>query len=149
MHDRRMMTLFPRAAGPSVEPATAHPAGDGVDARVTRTGLSPRVLAVLAYALWWVTGGLVLVIEPDDPYVRFHARQAFRVFGVIWLAGGILWGLGLLLLLTSMTAFRILAVMGQGVWVVGIALWVVAMVHAWRGRLWAVPWLGANLKTDN
>jgi uncharacterized membrane protein len=97
---------------------------------------------VLAYVLWWATGALLLVVEPEHPFVRFHARQAFRVFGLIWLAGVLLWGLGLLVLLSSMTAFRVLAVLGQGVWLVGVALWVVAMSQAWRGRLWAVPWLG-------
>lgn len=146
------MTLFPRAHADAASADAAAGGGleAGAKAPATRTGLPPRVLAVLAYVLWWVTGGLLLVIEPDEPFVRFHARQAFRVFGLIWLIGIVLWGLGLAVLLFSMAAFRLLAPLGQSVWLAGVVLWVVAMVQAWRGRLWAVPWLGRGLlRTDN
>jgi uncharacterized membrane protein len=111
----------------------------------TWTGLSPPTAAVLAYGAWWVSGAVFLVLEPGHPFVAFHARQAFRVFGTLWLAGTALWALGFLSVFVSPVLFRALSAASQLTWALGIVLWGVCLFHAARGRRWRVPgtdWLG-------
>lgn len=107
----------------------------------TATGLSPRAAATLAYAAWWVSGGLFLLLEPAHPFVRFHARQAFLGLGLIWLVGVGLWGLGLLAVFVSVPVFRASMIAAQVTWVVGIAAWIACLVQAWRGERWSIPGL--------
>ena len=109
------------------------------ESAATVSGLSPRAAACLAYAMWWVSGALMLAIEPTQPYVRFHARQAVRGFGAIWLVGMALWGLSVGLVFVSPVGFRVAAVLGQLTWAVGIAAWVVCLVKAWQGERWVLP----------
>lgn len=118
------------------------PGGDRAGAAGrTLTGLRPRTLSVLAYCAWWVSGALVLALEPADPDVRFHARQALVGFGLIWVVGVALWGASFLLAFVSPIAFRATAVLAQGVWVAGVVLTAVCLVKAWRGQRWALPWM--------
>ena len=51
----------------------------------TVSGLDPNVAAALAYAIGWVSGGILLVFEPNR-FVRFHALQSTIVFGALSLA---------------------------------------------------------------
>jgi uncharacterized membrane protein len=51
----------------------------------TVSGLDPNVAAALAYAIGWVSGGVLLVFEPNR-FVRFHALQSTIVFGALSLA---------------------------------------------------------------
>ncbi len=95
--------------------------------------------------MWWVSGALMLVIEPAHPYVRFHARQALRVFGAIWLVGAALWGLSFVLVFLSPVGFRVAAVLGQLTWTTGVVAWIVCLAKAWKGEQWMLPWIGPRL----
>jgi uncharacterized membrane protein len=108
----------------------------------TSTGLSPRLAACLAYSTWWVSGALMLAIEPRNPFVRFHAAQAFAGFGLLWLVGIALWGLSFLMAFLSPAAFRVAALLGPLVWALGVAAWVWCLYQAARGRRWRMPWVG-------
>lgn len=114
----------------------------------TVSGLSPQAAACLAYAMWWLSGALMLAIEPTHPFVRFHARQALRVFGAIWLAGVTCWVLTFVLVFVSPLGFRVAAVLMQITWTVGVVAWVVCLVKAWKGERWIVPWIGPRLRID-
>jgi uncharacterized membrane protein len=107
----------------------------------TACGLSPRLLAVLAYGAWWASGAFVMAIEPGHAFVRFHARQALVGFGVLWLVGVTLWASSFVLAFVSPLAFRTSAVLAQATWAVGLVLTLVCGVSAWRGRRWPLPWL--------
>jgi uncharacterized membrane protein len=107
----------------------------------TSTGLPPRVAACLAYAAWWVSGGIVLAAEPRHPFVRFHARQALVGFGVIWLAGVTLWATSFLAAFVSPWLFRAAAALANLVWGLGLVAWVACLVAAARGRAWSLPLL--------
>jgi uncharacterized membrane protein len=110
----------------------------------TATGLPPKVAATLAYAAWWLTGLLFLAAEPRNPFVRHHARQAVVVFGVLWLAGVGLWALSFVGIFLSPTSFWVTTVLAQTTWILGVALWIVCLVQAARGRWWAVPFARRN-----
>jgi uncharacterized membrane protein len=114
----------------------------------TATGLSPRAAACLAYALWWASGALMLALEPAHPFVRFHARQALRAFGLIWLTGVAFWVLSFVLVFVSPVGFRVAAVLGQLTWGAGVLAWAACLVRAWRGERWPIPWLGSRLRLD-
>jgi uncharacterized membrane protein len=72
------------------------------------TGLSDNVAGALCYVLWWITGIIFLILEPNNKTIRFHAFRSIILFGAIfiiafifvwvpflnwllWLAGFILW----------------------------------------------------------
>lgn len=120
-------------------PDEAAVAADGAGPLATR--LSPRVAACLAYAAWWVTGAIVLALEPRHPFVRFHARQAVVGFGLLWLAGVFLWAASFASAFLSPVLFRATAVIANLVWVVALGAWVACLVAAARGRQWALPGL--------
>lgn len=92
---------------------------------------NPRFLAAVAYAGGLITGGVLLAVEKQDAFVRFHAMQSVVTFiGVLVLSLmlGSLPYLGLVLYLPF-----ILAV---------FALWVFLMLKAWHGASYKLPYLG-------
>ncbi|MCL4845483.1 MAG: DUF4870 domain-containing protein [Acidobacteria bacterium] len=113
--------------------------GREADAEPTSTGLGPETAAVLAYALWWVSGALMLALEPRHRFVRFHARQALVGFGTLWAVGVAVWAASFLAAFVSPSLFRFLAVLGPAIWLAGLALWVTCIVQAWRGEAWRLP----------
>lgn len=106
------------------------------------TALSPRTAAVLAYSAWWVTGLVFLVLEPDQPFVRFHARQAFWGLGLIWVVGLAVFVLGFALLVVSPVLFAVATGLAEVTWGAGLVLWVVALARTWRGDAWRLPIVG-------
>jgi uncharacterized membrane protein len=119
------------------------PAATPVDLGTTSTGLPPRLAACLAYSLWWASGALMLAIEPENRFVRFHATQALAGFGALWLAGLALWGLSFLMAFVSAAAFRATAVLGPLVWSIGVAAWAWCTWQAAAGRRRGLPLVGA------
>ncbi|HEX5070010.1 MAG TPA: hypothetical protein VFV78_07310 [Vicinamibacterales bacterium] len=92
---------------------------------------NPRFLATIAYAGGLVTGAVLLAVEKQDRFVRFHAMQSIVTFGGVLLLHLVLMGvpvIGLVLYLPF-----ILAVVG---------LWVFLMIKAWRGESYKLPYLG-------
>jgi uncharacterized membrane protein len=101
------------------------------DTRSTSTGLEENVAGLLSYLGWWITGIIFLLLEPDNKFVRFHALQSIVVLGFINLVG---WGLKFLPLVGDW--------LGNVVWLIGIALWVVLMVKAYQGVRYKLPVAG-------
>ncbi|TGC09658.1 DUF4870 domain-containing protein [Methanolobus halotolerans] len=46
----------------------------------TKLGLDENIVAALCYVGFWITGILILLIEQDNKFVRFHAMQSVMVF---------------------------------------------------------------------
>lgn len=94
-------------------------------------GLDPKVGGLLSYLLGWLTGIIFLVLEKEDPDVRFHAYQSTATFGglfVISIAAGLVPVLG---------AF-VQMLLGP----VGVILWIVLMVKAFQGERFKLPVVG-------
>ena len=56
----------------------------------TALGVDENLAGALAYALGWISGAVVLVLERENRYVRFHAAQSVVVFGALcalWFVG--------------------------------------------------------------
>ncbi len=109
----------------------------------TATGLSPRAAAMLAYSGWWLTGAVMLVIEPHHAFVRFHARQALLALGTLWWTGVLLWALSIGLAFASPWLARAAAFGAQLVWGLGVVGWGLGTWRAWHLRWDAMPGLGA------
>ena len=99
------------------------------DAR--KSGLPPHVVAVLAYLGGVITGIVVLYVEKEDRFVRFHAMQSTVTF---------------LIVLVAHLALTGLPVVGRVLYlpfVLGVAaLWVFLMVQAFNEHRYKLPYIG-------
>ena len=105
------------------------------------TGLEPHVAAALSYLLTWLTGLIVLLVEREDEYVRFHARQAIA-FGI---ASVIAWCFVAIFSAVSGGVFFVGEVLPSLAWaafyITWVVLWIVLMVKAYQGerfKLWVL-----------
>lgn len=114
-----------------------------IRSRTTTTGLDPRLAAVLAYSAWWITGLVLLVLERDNRYVRFHALQALVGLGGLALLTVLLAVISLLLLTVSYTAMRACGYVVEAVAILSVIVWLVCMYKASRGYWWKLPLVGA------
>ena len=120
----------------------------------TTTGLDERVAGVLCYSVWWITGGLFLVLERQHRTIRFHAAQSLVLFGAISALLIGLAALSVLALVLSSATYQVMRVFGELLWVGAAVLWLVLVLRAWRGEVWRVPLAGGerrkvDLKADN
>lgn len=114
-----------------------------MSASTTTTGLDERLAGVLCYSVWWITGGLFLLLERQHRTIRFHAAQSVVLFGTI---SALLIGLGALsalALVLSSATYQLMRVFGDLLWVGAAALWLVLVLRAWRGEVWRVPLVAA------
>lgn len=93
-------------------------------------GLNARVVALLAYLFQWISGLIILLLEKENRFVRFHAAQSIILFA----------GLGVLQLVTGILPFT-----GFLSGILGIAqlvFWILMMVNAYKGRYYKIPVIG-------
>jgi uncharacterized membrane protein len=103
------------------------------------TGLDARLASVLCYSLWWVTGGLFLLIERQDRAVRFHAAQSLVLFGVLSAMLALLGAFSAVTLVLSSALYQLARAAGDLLWVGSVVLWLVVVLRTWRGDQWRVP----------
>jgi uncharacterized membrane protein len=126
-------------------PTTASPApGPGPTPTQTSTGLPSNVAAALACIP--LIGGLIFyILEKHDQFVRFYAMQSI-IFGGIWflfnviahIVGSILWSIPVAGAIFGMLWSFVSAVIQLGL----LVLMIVAMVKAFTGVRWDIPWVG-------
>ena len=113
--------------------------------RMTSLGLDERVERVLAYALFWVSGVILFLIEKKNRNVRGHAAQSMVTFGILsllmWGVGILKWLLGSIPLLNILTNFG-LGLLGYGLWWLWIILWLWLMIMAWVREDYRLPFVG-------
>ena len=97
----------------------------------TGSGLEPHLAATIAYLGGAITGIVMLVLEKQDRFVRFHAMQSTITFLSVAVLHFILLGVPLI---------------GWALYlpfVVGIfALWVFLMMNAFQGKMYKLPYIG-------
>ncbi|MGH9158890.1 MAG: DUF4870 domain-containing protein [Vicinamibacteraceae bacterium] len=116
---------------------------DRVAPGVTTTGLDPRLAAVLAYSAWWMSGLVLLLLERDNRFVRFHALQALVGLGGLALLTLLLAVMSLLMLTVSYTAMWVCGYVVEAVAILGVFVWLVCLYKASRGHWWKLPLVGA------
>lgn len=103
----------------------------------TSTGLEPNLAALLGYALWWITGLVMILLEKKNGFVRFHAMQSIVTFGaatVVLVALSILSRLHYVGVLFDVLYWLVL--------VLAVVLWIVLMVKAYQGERYKLPVAG-------
>ena len=90
-----------------------------------------NLLAAASYLLGFVTGIIILLVEKESKFVRFHAMQSTILFGGIFIVN---------------IALGFIPILG---WIVGLILsfvafimWIVLMWKAFQGEMYKVPYVG-------
>lgn len=110
----------------------------------TTLGIPPNLAAALAYLLAWVSGIIVLLIEKDNRYVRFHAAQSVLVFGGLTVLGMLLPIAGNILGIIPLIGPIFKAILSIISFLLGLAAlvtWVGLLLFALFGRDYRVPYL--------
>jgi uncharacterized membrane protein len=109
---------------------------------ISSTGLSPRVAGLLCYAAAWASGLLLVAIERDSRFVRFHAWQSLLGFGALTLLALGAWGVTILMAFVSPAVFRVMGYVTQFLWIALGAAWIFAVLMVAQGRRWKMPLVG-------
>lgn len=125
----------------ATEPKGPEP-GAAPSKEISSTGLSPRVAGLLCYAAAWASGLLLVAIERDSRFVRFHAWQSLLGFGALTLLALVAWGVTILMAFISPAAFRVMSYVTQIIWIALGATWILAVVMVAQGRRWKMPLVG-------
>ena len=90
-----------------------------------------NMMGAASYLLGFITGIIMLLLEKQSKFVRFHAMQSTLLFGGVFIVNIVLgfipilgWLLGLL---SSFATF---------------ILWIVCMWKAFQGEMYKVPYVG-------
>lgn len=97
---------------------------------------------LLCYAAAWASGLLLVAIERDSRFVRFHAWQSLLGFGALTLLALVMWGVTILMAFVSPAVFRVMSYVTQITWIVLGAAWLFAVVMVAQGRRWKMPLVG-------
>lgn len=108
----------------------------------TSTGLPANVAGALAYALGPLTGVLLLVLEKENRFVRFHAAQSIAT-GLLFVAASVALSIASTMLSVVpvagwLVALLLSVVVGFG----GFFAWLWLMWSAYRGRERSFPIAG-------
>lgn len=97
----------------------------------TSVGMEENIEGALCYLLGWVTGLIFYLIEKDNEFVRFHARQSILTF------------LPLTILIFMFIWIPYLGwVIGGLIWLLTFILWLVLMIKAYQGNKFKLPVVG-------
>ena len=90
-----------------------------------------NLMAAVSYLLGFITGIIMLLIEKQNKFVRFHAMQSTILFGGVFVANMIL---GFIPILGWLVGFVLS--------LVSLILWIVCMWKAFQGEMYKVPYVG-------
>ena len=99
-------------------------------------GIQENVAGLLCYVLGWVTGIIFLLID-KRPWVKFHAAQSIVVFGgltIIRIGLSVLHGV-----VGGFIGWGMISLIGLAISLVGLVLWIVLMVKAYKHETFRVP----------
>lgn len=91
------------------------------------TKSNENILGAVAYLLGWVTGIVLLLVEKENKFVRFHAMQSTILFGALTLIGFVPFIGWILAPILAIPAF---------------ILWLFLMWKAFNGESYKVPYVG-------
>ena len=97
-----------------------------------------NLVAALSYFLGFITGVVILLVEKDDKFIRFHAMQSTLIFGAIFvidiILGAVIGAVPILNFINSL--FNTL------VFIVALIVWIVSMLKAFQGQMFKWPVVG-------
>ncbi len=97
-----------------------------------------NLVAALSYLLGFVTGIVILLVEKDDRYIRFHAMQSTLIFATLFVLNIVL---DIVLKPVDFLGFLSTAI-NSLITLVAVALWVISMYKAYQGQIFKWPIVG-------
>ena len=97
----------------------------------TSTGLQQNVAGVLCYVLGWVSGIVMLILEPNNKFVKFHAFQSILSFGAIFVV---------IMIFSWIPVVGV--IVSSLVGALAFILWIVMMVVASQNKYYKLPFVG-------
>jgi len=112
------------------------------ESKETSIGLDENIAGAAAYLLGFITGIIMLLVEKDSEFVRFHAAQSTVVFGALLvisialsvLGGGMAFG-GITLGIVSL----LLGLLSMLISLIAFVLWIYLMYMAYQGNKVRLP----------
>jgi uncharacterized membrane protein len=114
----------------------------GAHSRKSATGLRPRTAGVLSYLAGPVSGVIMLVAEPEQPFVRFHAWQSVIALGAFAVVVALCYAIALVSVFFTANGLAIMVRVATVAWIGLLVLWALLMWQAWKGRAWKLPLAG-------
>lgn len=97
-----------------------------------------RSVAALSYVAGFITGIVVLMVEPRDRFIRFHAMQSTIATGSLFVANVLLG-----LLFSRFGVFSFLStISGLIIWILIVGMCVICFYRAKQGRVYKLPYFG-------
>lgn len=100
-----------------------------------KSASNEKLMGAVAYLLGPVTGIIILIMEKNNAYIRFHAMQSTVIFGVIFL-------LNIALGIVPVLGWVIALVLSPLVALISFILWLVLMWKAYSGEKYKLPYFG-------
>lgn len=97
-----------------------------------------NLVAAISYLLGFITGVIILLVEKDDKFIRFHAMQATLIFGGLFILNIIL---DLVVKPIDVLGF-VSTIAGTGITIVVVIIWAVSMIKAYQGQVYKWPIVG-------
>ncbi|WP_444684902.1 DUF4870 domain-containing protein [Alkalicoccus luteus] len=98
---------------------------------VSSSGLTQSTAATLSYVLGFITGLIFLFLEKDNKFIRFHAMQSIVI------------SVAFLILNTVLSFIPIIGwILAPLLAPVGLVIWILCMVKAYKGEWYEFPWAG-------
>ena len=94
-------------------------------------GVDRNIAGLLAYALGWISGLIVILVEKNNDFVRFHAMQSIVTFGALTVLN---------LVFGSLLGFFMFLIPFLNL--LGVVLWILLMVKAYQGERYKLPVIG-------
>ncbi|MHB8280890.1 MAG: DUF4870 domain-containing protein [Candidatus Humimicrobiaceae bacterium] len=102
------------------------------------TGMEPKIAVLLAYLFSWLGGLIILLIEKENKFVKFHALQAL-ILGIVEMICFIV--ISFILGLIPYVGWFFFSWLG---WVLGMVCYVfaiIAIVKGFKGERYYIPFL--------
>ena len=103
------------------------------------TGLEPRTAAALSYLAGPFSGGLILWVERENAFVRFHACQSLIGLGGLALALVASYVFAAMAMFISASLVTVLFNVAAVIWIVLVITTILCAWKAWSGERWRLP----------
>jgi len=99
---------------------------------------SRNLVAAVAYVLGFVTGIVILMVEKDDRFIRFHAMQSTVATGSLFILNIILG-----IVLTPLGLFGFISTLtGIIIWLAILYICIRSFIKAYQGKVYKLPLFG-------
>ena len=108
----------------------------------TSLGLEENLEGALCYVLVWITGIIFYILEKDNKFVKFHAKQSIFTFLPLWILSIIFGGFFGLSFWYRHGLWYIFTGISWIIWILILILWIILILKAYQGEMFKLPIVG-------